>query len=486
MKYYLKDKNGTVHTESQNSFKMAFKHHHKKDDTTADGYYTHVYITGFHFKNPSNPAQYFSLGTWSLGVPAIHRKLYGETWVQWDMCSNSYFITNQNLMFGTQDIFKNRDVSNDIIIRYNTNSDKIPSGYELMFSQYGVQNHLLNWYNIVQTNYNKNINKLLVLKEDEGQEWTWGYGDNEQANGLVSHSVYNKSNKTYIENEITLNSGGEYNYFTIKKSDWSGKSKIRIRVKMLVNAMETGSQNISAEDQLGNLGDTYTFSSPKYKPIHIVARTSDNEQITESDFDSVSMGLMFLNGDSKGDTFTSVDTTKTNKAERTRGDSCKDYLNYEPLTPTSNYYTYSYKPYDNPYIITKEEMLNYINDPNPRFNLMIQSDVTQQIGETSVTLTHDTDIKNLDSTFKNATGCNDWFERAVDETFGDDFFPYRVPETSYYNYCDSYAVECYYDIDISKVKNYLHIFFPFVTTHGNNGYTYVVISNLEMSVEGVN
>ena len=49
MKYYLKDKNGTVHTESQNSFKMAFKHHHKKDDTTADGYYTHVYITGFHF-----------------------------------------------------------------------------------------------------------------------------------------------------------------------------------------------------------------------------------------------------------------------------------------------------------------------------------------------------------------------------------------------------------------------------------------------------
>ena len=486
MKYYLKDKNGIVHTESQNSFKMAFKHHHKKDETTAEGYFGHVLIQGFRFKNPSNPEQYFSLGTWSLGVPSIHRKLYGNSYVQWSMCSNSYFVTNQNLMIGTQDIFKNRDVSNDIIIKYNTNSDKIPSGYELQSSQYGEQNNLLTLFNIVQHNNKKNINKLLVLKEDEGQEWTWGYGDNRQVHDLVSHSVYNKSNKTYTENVLSFDSSTEYNYFTIKKSDWLGKTKIRIRVKMLVNALETGSQNVTAEDQLGNLGDTYTFATPTYKPIHIVARTSNNTQITEEDFDSISMGLMFLNGDSKGDTFTSVDTTKTNKGERTRADDCKDYLNYEQLTPTNYYYTYSHKPYDNSFVITKEEMLNYINDPNPRFNIIIQQDETKQIGETTVNLVRDTDIKNLDSTFKNATGYNDWFERTINDSFSDGFFPYTAPETNNYNYCDSYAVEGYYDIDISKVKDYLHIFFPFITTHGSTGYPYVVISNLEMSVEGVN
>lgn len=89
------------------------------------------------------------------------------------------------------------------------------------------------------------------------------------------------------------------------------------------------------------------------------------------------------------------------------------------------------------------------------------------------------------NTFKNATGDEDWFERAIDTQ--NITFPYTFQYSDAYNTCYSFMVEGYYDIPINKLKDYLHIFAPLISGGGTRtNVNYFVYSDLEMSVEGVN
>lgn len=495
MKYYLKDKNGIVHTESnEHKFKLALEFNHKKDKS--ENFYTTgpVYNGRFGYTKTGEQPITYSFGYWSMGVPDIHRKKYGTTDVEWFKCSNSNYITNKNIIIGTHDLIKNRDISNDIIIKYNTNNDKFASNCEMSTFGYDINNNLMSWYNL-QTSNDCNMNNLITFAVDEAQHWTWGYDNNNQPQSdKFEHSVYNSKNKYFVEHKFqskpTGNGsvGGNYDYFTIKKSDWSSYSKIRIRIKMMMNLFETSENPRTPENEWGTLGDVYSFQdiSTHNKPFNIVARTTNNDSLNESDYDKDSLGyLMFFNGDdTRGDTFSSIDTTKENKVERKFNDDCKDYIVYEQLTPTY-YYTHHHADSETTITITRDELINYINDPNPKINIIVREDEQLQIGDTVVNVVRDTDIKNLANIFKNATGDEDWFERAIDaQNFT---FPYTFPYSSGFNTCYSFMVEGYYDIPINKLKDYLHIFAPIISGGGTRtNVNYFVYSDLEMSIEGVN
>jgi len=499
MKYYLKDKNGIVHTESQNSFKMAFKFTHTKDEVTD---YNHgpEDIKDVYYKNGDN--EQIWLGTWNIGS----RKMYklrseydsqNQRLTKWVATPTTNIITPEEIIINNSNLITKRNIKDDIIIKYNTDYTKVaPFNVMSPTPGYGYNNNLLTYGCInkpIGINNEKNIQNLVEIFEDE-HDYSWNYANNYQIYNRDSYTQHNASNKTFTVNTVDWSAvgGRQYkaDYFTIKKSDWNknGNTKIRIRVKMTQTVVSYG-DNITPQELMGTIGSEYDFGT-SYIPFIIVARTNNTTTLTDDDREIAKSnenlyGLMFCNGSSKQDTFVSYDD-KNGRANRTHpaSQSYKDFINYVQYTP-DYYYTYSYTPnstYTCTYTI--DDYYDYFNNPNSDMSLILYRDLTIN----GTTYNSGTEIRDLYNVFKELTGDENWYRTIYNSESEHISFPREMNECYTYSYSDSFYIEGCYDINISEIKDYLHICAPYVCTQAINSMTdeNKCITFLEMSIEGVN
>lgn len=497
MKYYLKDKNGIVHTESnEHKFKLALEYKFRKDDNeNTITYGPGGGILGMKYPFNNEEGSIF-LGVWNIGLPKIH-KLHEDTATTsyWAKVSNSHILKTNDILIGKNSLISNRDISNDIIIKYNTNFDKIPTGGELdRNSEYGVQNNILTLQNLYTAPpVSQNTYNLIKYTDGElitGPACCW------QVSNKISHTTTNLTNKYYRENTISFDGGaGQHptDYFTIDVSnDWKNYSKIRIRIKMMVN-IQISDENLDFNSIFGDIKNHTNSGFNTPKPFIIIARTTNNSTLTEeNDTDTTYGGIMFYNGSTKGDTITSFEENdyKNNRSNRTYDYSTQnlvDIINYVPYSENV-YYSYIYSPKvgDEYYTITKEEIENYLQTSNPRFSIICESDYNKD----DFVITHGKDIKELDDVYKNFTHDQNWYKTALNfsNPFVNENDECHLTETLRFSCCNNVYIEGYLDINVSELKKYLHICFPYLF------YTYnkmeliktTTISDLEMSVEGVN
>ena len=508
MKYYLKDKNGTVHTESQNSFKMAFKHHHMIDKTTDKGGPANYCSISY-----PNEGHNEHLGQWSFGIPAINDVYEDSSNTYWRTRATNNIITPTDIVVNDNDLIRKSNIKNKIIIKYDTKVNEMPTGWEL-FSQTSEEhsrNGILTLRNIQDYNYNtfKMGNILNINEQSSPSHWSWGNAENYQVNARAAHSVYN-NNKYYQEHSFSNNDSYKTDYFTIKKSDWQNYIKIRIRVRFVYNNFYYSSSN--PENDIGKIKDSPTGGISYYRrPVILIARTSNNTELTDlNDFGLKSdgtreyHGLSFLYGDNKKDTFCSLDDMTTTRENRGRTDTYKDFMIYEHLSEENYYYTYNYTPNteksETPtriYEISKDEVYNYLNLDNPPFRIMTFDDYNNTDLRTNIT--RGVDIKDLNTYLTPILG-DDWYKKALDESNWINYplkfkegwwYDYENSEhitMTEYSYSDSFSflADGYYDINVSELKDYLHICFPYISTCGGSTFTYSLYSFLEMSIEGVN
>ena len=508
MKYYLKDKNGTVHTESQNSFKMAFKHHHIIDKTTDEGG-----IAGYFNISYPNEGHNEHLGIWSFGIPAINDVYETNASTYWRTRATNNFITPIDLVVNDNDLIHKSNIKNKIIIKYDTKTNEIPTGWELytQTSEEHSRNGILTLKNIYDNNNNSYcVGYLINMNEQSSSShWTWGYAENYQVNTKAAHTVYNKNNKYYQEHTFSNSEKYKTNYFTIKKSDWNNYTKIRIRVRLVFNNFYNSSD---PEHALGKIKNAPSGGVSEYlRPVILVARTSNNTELSDTqDFGLKSdgtreyHGLSFLYGDNKKDTFCSLDDATETRENRGRLNPYKDFMTYEHLSEENYYYTYTYTPYTTLggtptriYEISKDDVYNYLNMDNPPFRIMTFDDYNNTDLQTDIH--RGIDIKDLNTYLAPKLG-NDWYKKTLDKSTNITY-PIKIKEGWWYEYkntsnimitkysysdTNSFYADGYYDINVSELKDYLHICFPYITTCGGSGYTYSLYSFLEMSVEGVN
>lgn len=505
MKYYLKDKNGTVHTESQNSFKMAFKHHHIIDKTTDKG----------------GPANYFSisypneghnehLGLWSFGIPAINDVYVGSSNTYWRNRATNNIITPYDIVVNDNDLIRKSNIKNKIIIKYDTKVNEMLTGLELytQTSEEHSRNGILTLKNIQDNSNTYKMGNILNINEQSSpSHWSWGNAENYQVNARAAHTVYN-NNKYYQEHTFSNDEHYNTNYFTIKKSDWKNYTKIRIRVRFVYNNFYYSSSN--PENDIGKIKDSPTGGISYYRrPVILIARTSNNTELTDlNDFGLKSddtrefHGLSFLYGDNKKDTFCSLDDMTTTRENRGRTHDYKDFMTYEHLSEENYYYTYNYTPYTTKggtptriYEISRDEVYNYLNLDNPPFRIMTFDDYNNT--DLGTNITRGVDIKDLNTYLTPILG-DEWYKKALDKTnltypikFSEGWwYDYENSEhitMTEYSYSDSYCfyADGYYDINVSELKDYLHICFPYISTCGGSTFTYSLYSFLEMSIEGV-
>ena len=500
MKYYLKDKNGTVHTESQNSFKLAFKYTHSKDENLTNRGPNAIGS----IKYKKNEEEIY-LGTWSIGSKNLDKivRFEGTTpYVEWAIVPTSNIITPAEIIINDYNLITKRNIKDDIIIKYNSDYTKVaPFNVMTNTQYYGYNNNLLTYGNITRGNgtasNEKNMNNFVEIFENQ-HNYMWNKAKNFQIFNRDSYTQHNSSNKTFTVNTVTWSAaaGRQYkaDYFTIKKSDWNknGNTKIRVRVKMTQTVINTGqSHSFTPKDLMGTIGSEYDFGT-SYIPFIIVARTNNTTTLTDADRDLVGeyegqplyYGLMFCNGSTKQDTFVSYDD-KNGRANRTHpaNNSYKDFINYVQHTP-DYYYTYSYTP-NSTYICTYtiDDYYNYFNNPNSDMSIILYSDLTIN----GTTYNCGTEIRDLYNVFKELTGDENWYKTLFEtgdlSSFGN--FPKTLSECYDYSYCDSFYIEGYYDINISEIKDYLHICAPYVATKEGDNAEYICIPYLEMSIEGV-
>ena len=500
MKYYLKDKNGTVHTEIQNSFKMAFKFTHTKDEVTE---YSHGYDTIGNVNYKNGDSEQIYLGTWNLGSRKMYKTIGGYdsqsqwNWTEWVATPTTNIITPEEIIINNTNLVTKRNINDDIIIKYNTDYTKIaPINVMTPGSNYGYNNNLLTYGCITRPNNTtneKHIGNFVEIYVNE-HNYAWNYAKNYQIYNRDSYTLHNSSNKTFTVNTVNWSgiSSRKYlsDYFTIKKSDWNknGNTKIRIRVKMTQSI--AGDTNSTPQNLMGTIGTEYDFGT-SYIPFIIVARTNNTTTLTDADRDIENSnehmyGLMFCNGSSKQDTFVSYDD-KNGRANRTHpsNQSYKDLINYVQYTP-DYYYTYSYTPqstYTCTY--TVDDYYDYFNNPNSDMSLILYKDLTIN----GTTYNSGTEIRDLYNVFKELTGDENWYRTIYDSETGIDGFvkfPKNMKECYTYSCSDSFYIEGYYDINISEIKDYLHICAPYVCTHAGEFVENKCITFLEMSIEGVN
>lgn len=499
MKYYLKDKNGTVHTESQNSFKMAFKFTHTKDDVTD---YSHGpdSIGDVNYKNGD---EQIYLGTWNIGSRKMYKTIGGYdsqsqyNWTEWVATPTTNIVTPEEIIINNTNLVTKRNIKDDIIIKYNTDYTKV-APTNVMGTNYGYNNNLLTYGCIARPNgttSDKHIGNFVEIYFG-GSHYAWNYAKNFQIYNRDSYTLHNSSNKTFTVNTVNWSgiSSRRYlaDYFTIKKSDWNknGNTKIRIRVKM-TQSTTNYSDNITPQSLMGTIGSEYNFGT-SYIPFIIVARTNDTTTLTEADRDTEIKdngtsiyGLMFCNGSSKQDTFVSYDDKK-GRANRTHpnSESYKDFINYVQYTP-DYYYTYSYTP-NSTYTCTYtlDDYYDYFNNPNSDMSLILYRDLTIN----GTTYNSGTEIRDLYNVFKDLTGDENWYRTIYDSETGIAGFvkfPKNMKECYTYSYSDSFYIEGYYDINLSEMKEYLHICAPYVCTQATQTDENKCITFLEMSIEGV-
>ena len=500
MKYYLKDKNGIVHTESnEHKFKLALKYKHKKNEQENFAQYGLGGKVGGLQYPADNQYGSITMGTWNIGYPEIHRKYVNNTEAYWAQVSNSNIICYEDILIGNTNLISNRDISNDIIIKYNTNFNKIAT-YDEMINDYnfGLNNKVLT-YNYLRNIDPKTQNTFNLIDYKPGGLLNDTFANCWQVADKITHNTTNLSNKYYTENTVSFTGGAgthKMDYFTIDvTNDWNTYSKIRLRVKLLVNIQTNNSAVIDVNEMFGDIKNHTNINEYKSKPFIIVARTTNDATLSnETDRDTVEGGLMFYNGSTKGDTITSYDeeSCKDDRNNRTYDYTTQKLVDLNTYVSYSDnvYYTYNYRPGETKkYYVTRDEIYNYLKTPNPRFNLMIGS--SSNYGE--LELTAGTDIKDLDESFKTYTsGDENWYETTLNKfnpfKDSDDEYKYTFSESYYGSDCYNIFVEGYFDIKVSELKRYLHIGFPFITgLYGNADlYNTTTVSNLEMSVEGVN
>ena len=499
MKYYLKDKNGTVHTESnEHKFKLALKYKHQKNEQENFAQYGVGGKTAGLTYPADNQYGSITMGTWNIGYPEIHRKYVHSNNAYWALVSNSNIICYEDILIGNTNLISNRDISKDIIIKYNTNFNKIATCDEMKndFS-FGVNNNVLTY------NYLRNVdpttrNTFNLINYMPTGTLTDTLANCWQVANKITHTTTNLSNKSYTENTVTFTGGAgthTFDYFTIDvTNDWKTYSKIRLRVKLLVNIQTDNSAVINVNDMFGEIKNHTNVGFNTAKPFIIVARTTNDATLNdETDRDTDVGGLMFYSGSTKGDTITSFDeeSCKDNRNNRTYDYTSQKLVDLNTYVSYSDdvYYTYNYRPFETKYFVTRDEIYNYLNTPNPRFNIMINSDYNGG----GLVLTAGTDIKDLDETFKTYTsGDENWYETTLNKNNpfkdSDDEYKCTFNESSNGSDCYNIFVEGYFDIKVSELKRYLHIGFPFITGlySDSDKYNTTTVSNLEMSVEGVN